>query len=123
MQLWIFSLCITSGLGLTNSHTIKQRHVQSSRPSPEPSQVEHGAWLAADVALHGPVPAQSRADEPRQALPGVTLQGWAGCRLPAEARGDAEVRLKGKCLYECLSHTRGFEYSACVCVCVCLKHQ
>lgn len=70
--------------------------MQSSLPPPEPSQVEYGAWVAADVALHGPVPAQSRAGEPRQALPGVAPQGRAGRRLPAEAGGDAEVRPKGK---------------------------
>lgn len=63
---------------------------------PEPSQVEHGAWVAADVALHRLVPAQSRVEEPHSALPGVPRQRSAGRRLPAEAAGDAEVRAESK---------------------------
>lgn len=69
---------------------------QSSLNPPEPSQVEHGAWVAADVALYGPVPAQSRVEWPRSPLPGVPRQRSAGSRLPAEAAGDAEVGLKVK---------------------------
>lgn len=95
-QRGIFILCITCGLVLKNSHTIKQRHVQSSPNPPEPFQVEYGAWVAADVALYRPVPTRSRVDEPRPALPGVARHRSAGCRLPAEAAGDVEVRLNGK---------------------------
>lgn len=58
--------------------------------------------MAADVALHRLVPAQSRVDEPRSALPGVPRQRSAGRRLPAEAAGDAEVgpRVKQACFLE-----------------------
>lgn len=59
-------------------------------------QVEFGAWVAADVALHRPVPAQSRLEEPRPALPGVPRHRSNGCRLPAEAPGDDKVRPQGK---------------------------
>lgn len=48
--------------------------------------------MAADVALFGLVPAQSKVDDTRAGLPGVAAQRSAGSRLPAEDAGDAEVR-------------------------------
>lgn len=56
------------------------------------SQVERGAWVAADVALFGLVPAQSKVDDTCAELPGVAAQRSAGGGLPAENAGDAEVR-------------------------------
>lgn len=56
------------------------------------SQVECGAWVAADVALFRLVPAQSKVDDTRAELLGVAVQRSAGGRLPAENAGDAEVR-------------------------------
>lgn len=69
-------------------------------PPPPPSvalprcQVEYGTWVAADVALFRLVPAESQFDELHSALPGVTAQRSTGCWLPAEAAGDAKVRLE-----------------------------
>ncbi len=58
------------------------------------SQVEHGAWVAADVAVFRLVPAKSRFDETRSALPGVAAPRSAGCWLPAEAAGHVQVSVQ-----------------------------
>lgn len=50
--------------------------------------------MAADVAVFRLVPAQSEFDETHSTLPGVAAQRPAGCRLPAAAAGDAQVRLE-----------------------------
>lgn len=54
-------------------------------------QLERGAWLAADVALLGLIPTQQELDDTCSQLPEVAAPRSAGCGLPAEDWGDAEV--------------------------------
>lgn len=49
--------------------------------------------MAADVALLRLVPTQQELDDTRSELPEVAAPRSAGCGLPAEDGGDAEVRL------------------------------
>lgn len=57
-------------------------------------QVELRPRLAADVAVHRPVSAESLPDETHSGLAGVTAQRAPGLGLPAEAAGDAQVGQK-----------------------------
>lgn len=50
--------------------------------------------MAADVAVFRLVPAKSRFDETRSALPGVAAPRSAGCWLPAEAAGHVQVSVQ-----------------------------
>lgn len=50
--------------------------------------------MAADVAVFRLVPAQSQFDETHSALPGVAAPRSAGCWLPAQDAGDAQVSLE-----------------------------
>lgn len=55
------------------------------------TQVECRAWMAADVAGFGLVPAQSKSEKARGRLHGITTQRPAGCWLPTKTAQYMQV--------------------------------
>lgn len=75
---------------------------------PPPPQVQHGAGLAAAVALLRDVPPLPGPSEAHSEVPGVAAQRGPGPRLPAAAAELPQVSsantLTATCLHESQSH-------------------